>query len=62
MAFNWKTNLMYSYDTMAKKNESSTSEDSVYIPTIQISQKDKESKIRLSWGIECAIRSPTVVP
>lgn len=47
---------------MAEKNRNSTPEDYVHIPTIQISQKEKEIKNRLSWSIEHTINCPAVMP
>lgn len=44
------------------KKQNSTPKDFVYILTIQRSHKDKEIELRLSWGIDHAIASPTVMP
>lgn len=44
------------------KKQNSVPEDSVYIPAIQISQKNKEINIGLSWGIGHKIKSPTIMP
>lgn len=49
-------------NTTVKTPQNSTSDHSAYIPSIQISQKDKEIKIWLSWVIWCAIKSPPEMP
>lgn len=56
-----KTNLINSYTTMVKKPKTQLLEDSFYIPTIQISQKDKEIEKRLSWSIEHTIKCPAIM-